>query len=107
MVVSFRYIMRDGIGNVLEDTSSGVPTRYLHGTVSILPFLQDQMEGLKQGDSKKVILLQSSGHSHADYFFDVVIESVRQANENELMLGYPLEDIPDDCGDDCECYKTE
>lgn len=106
MVVSFRYVMSDSKGNVLEDTTSAIPTRYLHGSAAILPILQDQLEGLQQGECKKVLLPESSGLCNGDYFFDVIVDTVRPAQENELILGYPLEDVVADCGDDCDCYKN-
>lgn len=106
MVVAIRYVMSDSKGNILEDTTSSVPTRYLHGSGAILTTLQDQLEGLQQGDHKKVLLAESSGLCNDDYFFDVIIDSIRPALEKEIILGYPLEESLADCGDDCECHKN-
>ena len=44
-VVSFRYIMRNSRKEILEDTTNGRPTAYLHGTSAIQSLLQDQLEG--------------------------------------------------------------
>jgi FKBP-type peptidyl-prolyl cis-trans isomerase 2 len=103
-VVSFRYIMRDAKGKVLEDLTSGEPTRYLHGSNEISLILQNQMEGMKEGETGDISLLESMGNASGDYFFKVFIETVRPANEEEILLGYPL--TLSDCGEDCECHKN-
>jgi hypothetical protein len=106
MVVTFRYVMRDSMGKVLEDTTSGTPTRYLHGSKEISSLLQEQMEGLVKDESKEIRLLQSSGKTAGDYYFHIYIDAVRSADEKELILGYPLDSITEKCDDDCECYKN-
>ena len=98
-VVSFRYVMMNDKGQVLEDTTSGVPTRYLHGSDDLSAVLQRQMEGLTAGESTTVSLSESAG----DCRFRVFIDGVRPAKENEVLLGYPLEV---DCDEDCECHKN-
>jgi hypothetical protein len=103
-VVSFRYVMRDARGHVLEDTTSGDPTRYLHGSNGISSILQEQMEGLKEGETSDILLLQSMGNASGNFFFRVFIETVRLASDEEILLGYPL--TLADCGEDCECHKN-
>jgi hypothetical protein len=68
--------------------------------------LQEQLLGLEKGEHKKVSLLQSSGICSNDYFFEVFIETVRPADERELILGYPLNTVIDNCNDDCDCFKN-
>jgi FKBP-type peptidyl-prolyl cis-trans isomerase 2 len=106
MVVSFRYIMSDGKGTVLEDTTSCIPTRYLYGSTAIYHALQEQMEGLQPGDSRKIMLLESAGLTNSDYFFEVIIDAVRPAKDHELILGYPLGEEDASCGNDCDCFKN-
>jgi hypothetical protein len=96
--------MHDAKGQLLEDTTSGDPTRYLHGSTEISPILQKQMEGLKEGEIRDISLLQSMGNASGDYFFRIFIETVRPANEEEILLGYPL--TLADCGEVCECHKN-
>jgi FKBP-type peptidyl-prolyl cis-trans isomerase 2 len=103
-VVSFRYVMRDARGHVLEDTTSVDPIRYLHGSSEISPILQKQMEGMKEGEVRDIVLLQSMGNQSGDFSFRVFVETVRPANEEEILLGYPL--TLADCGEDCECHKN-
>lgn len=102
-VVTLRYVMRNSRGDVLEDTMQSSPVNYLHGSESILPLLQQQLEGLQRGNKKKVFLSKESGAGD-DFYFDVIIDDVRLASPEELLLGYPVQITVDVCNDDCICY---
>lgn len=103
-VVRFRYVMKDSSGQVLEDTREAPSTVYLHGGTTIDAKLQLQFSGLQAGDRKSLVLPSTSKDSADDYYFDVTIDAVRAATEQEIILGYPVEA---DCLDDCDCYNTE
>ena len=103
-VVALRYVMHNGKGDVLEDTMQSLPVSYLHGSAGILPLLQKQLEGLQRGHKKKVILSKESGAGD-EYSFDVIIDDVRVASPEEVVLGYPLPVTVDVCDDDCACYE--
>ncbi len=70
--VSMRYILRNSKGEVLEDKS----TVYLHGSSTISPLLQAQLEGLQAGDSKQITLKKGEEGADDDFFFHVVIDSI-------------------------------
>src|SRR3954464_3112063 len=89
-VVAMRYIMRNSKGVVLEDTMHAAPVNYLHGSDGIQPLLQAQLEGLKPGDKKMVYLLKEHGLTDNDFSFEVIIDSVRAALPEEVILGYPV-----------------
>lgn len=101
-VVALRYIMRNEKGEVLEDTMRSAPVNYLHGAAGILPLLQEQLEGLRRGDKKKVILPESNAGT--EYSFDVTIDDVWVATSEEIVLGYPLQTTAETCDDNCDCY---
>ena len=103
-IVALRYVMYNSNGVVLEDTMQAAPVNYLHGSAGILPLLQAQLEGLHAGDKKKVHLLKESNLTNEDFTFDVVIDKVRAALPEEIMLGYPVKISLDKCTDDCACY---
>ena len=103
-VVALRYIMRNGNGEILEDTMQASPVNYLHGSTGILPALQQQIKGLKTGDKKKVHLFKESSHADDDFEFDVIIDDVRAALPEEIILGYPVQITTNICEDDCACY---
>jgi FKBP-type peptidyl-prolyl cis-trans isomerase 2 len=107
MVVALRYIMRNGNGDVLEDTMQSAPVNYLHGSTGILPLLQQQLLGLKPGDKKRVYLFRESSEADDDFDFDVIIDDVREALAEEIVLGYPVQITAKICEEDCVCYDEQ
>lgn len=105
-VVSIRYIMKNGAGEVLENTLNSEQVSYLHGSAGIQPLLQAQLEGLKAGDKKKVYLSEASGLTDEDFIFEVIIDEVRTALEEEILLGYPVKLSVAKCEADCDCYNN-
>jgi FKBP-type peptidyl-prolyl cis-trans isomerase SlyD len=104
-VVSIRYIMMNSAGEIIENTMNDNPVNYLHGSAAILPLLQLPLEGLKAGDKKRVYLMAESGLTNEDFIFDVIIDEVRLAFEEELLLGYPVKINVKKCEVDCDCYS--
>ncbi len=103
-VVSMRYIMKDSTGLVLENTMNSHPVSYLHGSDGIQLMLQGQLEGMKAGDFATVYLDAASGLTTTNFSFDIVIDEVRAALEEELLLGYPVQLAVQPCEADCNCY---
>jgi len=104
-IISMRYTMKNSQGIVLENTMSSDPVSYLHGSPSIEPGIQAQLEGLTPGDRKKVYLLASSGLTTDDFEFDVIIDDINVATTEEIMLGYPVNKRVKKCEEDCDCYN--
>jgi FKBP-type peptidyl-prolyl cis-trans isomerase SlyD len=104
-VVSVRYIMKNSRGDVLENTMNNDAVSYLHGSTGILPLLQAQLEGLKAGDKKLVYLTTSSELTSEDFIFDVIVDEVRVALKEEVLLGYPVQLNVSKCETDCDCYR--
>ena len=106
-VVGIRYRMLNGKGEVLEDILEGSPATYLHGPGNILPALEARLEGMVTGEDKQIIVSGDTGFEGTDdsFSFEVVIDSVRPATEEEISLGRPKEEGEDeeDCGPDCIC----
>lgn len=103
-VVAFRYLMKNGEGELLEDRMGKEPVNFLYGSNAIQPILQQQMEGLTAGEQKIIYLNRCSGLTTDDFVFDVIIDDVRTAMEEEIMLGYPVKITTEKCDDDCGCY---
>ena len=106
-VVFFRYVMKDSKGQVLENTTQCSPKCYLHGSSGIHESLQCQFEGLKVGDTRVIYLKKESGLSNGDFTFDIIIDKLRPALEEELMLGYPVMIDNLICNSDCICFKNQ
>jgi hypothetical protein len=101
-VVSFRFVMYDAHGYMLENNHSASPVCYLHGGSTIEISLQEQLEGLSTGDKGKVLV--HAGESQ--YHCIVEIECVREATQAEILLGYPIE-AGEICDPDCECFISK
>ena len=104
-VVAIRYVMKNSRGEVLDDNTHGAPVNYLHGSAAILPYLQAQLEGLMPGDKKVVQLTKEFGGPEEGLFFDVIIDEVRPALQEEIMLGYPVLVNENICPDACLCHR--
>lgn len=105
MIVSIRYIMKNSRAEILEDNTNGTPVHYLHGSTAILICLQKQLEGLKPQDKKKIFLTKEAGGPEETFSFDVIIDAVRLALKEEIMLGYPVLADENICPDDCDCHQ--
>jgi hypothetical protein len=104
-VVAIRYVMKNSKNEVLENTMSNDPVNYLHGSATILPLLQTQLEGLRAGDKKIVYLHAASGLTKEDFSFEVIVDDVREALNEEILLGYPVKINVAKCEADCGCYE--
>ncbi|HWB28326.1 MAG TPA: FKBP-type peptidyl-prolyl cis-trans isomerase [Chitinophagaceae bacterium] len=106
-VVSLRYCMKNSQGEVLENRLNAAPVKYLHGSKSIMPALQQGLTGMKAGD-KTYLTISNEMDFRLDtsFYFDVVIDAVRIATDEEIKLGKPVNDLKkEDCGPDCACYS--
>ncbi len=83
-VVTLKYIMKNGRGEILEDRQ----TTYIHGSPGISALLQRQLEGLEPGQAKKVFLQKGQEGADDDFTFEIVIEGVRQAMQIHLLSGF-------------------
>ena len=106
-IVSMRYIMKNSGGLILENTMRAMPVSYLQGGTDILGSLQEQIAGLKPGDKKTVYLLKKAGFTAEDFVFDIIIDEVRVASDEEILLGYPVQVDVKPCEEDCQCYKND
>ena len=103
-VVSIRYIMKNDTGEVLENTLHGEPVSYLHGGTGILTILQQQLEGLTTGDKKTILLKAEAGFTDSNFIFEIIVDEVRAALKEEIILGYPVQLRVAPCEADCACY---
>jgi FKBP-type peptidyl-prolyl cis-trans isomerase SlyD len=107
IVVYFRYVMKNNKGHVVESIMEGFPKCYLHGSTGILPSLQLQFESLRIGDTKLIHLKKESGLSNEEFTFSIVIDNLRPALAEELMLGYPVSTNDLTCDVDCDCNSGQ
>jgi len=104
-IVSIRYKMHNSKGEVLEDMLDGSPVEYMHGRGNILPQLENDLLGLTNGDKKRIMISKNAGFAGVDddFYFDVVVDAVREATMEEITTGYPHKDKVQACGPGCNC----
>jgi FKBP-type peptidyl-prolyl cis-trans isomerase 2 len=104
-IVLLRYCMKNSNGHVLDNRLNASPVEYLHGSGNITPALEKGLEGLRPGESK-TITINSTIDTQLDaaFYFDVVIDDVRMATNEEIKKGKPAKNyIKDECGPGCVC----
>ncbi len=60
--VTFNYTLTDDTGQVIDSSDGGQPFAYVHGRSEIVPGLEQQMEGLKAGDRRKLTVPPEQGY---------------------------------------------
>jgi FKBP-type peptidyl-prolyl cis-trans isomerase SlyD len=104
-IISLRYTMKDDQGVLLEDRMSGRPVEFLYGSGEILPELEANLSGMAPGDVANLSFSTELGSSLVSYFFEVVVEGVRKATDNEIANGKPEEmNENTSCGPECDCW---
>ena len=85
-VASFNYRLTDDSGELI-DGSEGEPLTYIHGTHSIIPGLEQALEGKRSGDALQVRLPPELAYGERDE--DLVQEVPREAlpAEAEIEVG--------------------
>lgn len=62
LVVSMQYTLTNAAGDVIDSSADGQPLEYLHGANNIIPGLEDELTGKKQGDSLQVTVTPENGY---------------------------------------------
>jgi FKBP-type peptidyl-prolyl cis-trans isomerase SlyD len=65
-VVSINYMLKDELGNLLQDNDGFTPEEYLHGADNILPGLERALEGLKQDQVIDVVIYPEEAYGHKE-----------------------------------------
>jgi FKBP-type peptidyl-prolyl cis-trans isomerase SlyD len=61
-VVSLSYTLRDDAGEIIDESRDGSPLLYLHGARNIVPGLEEQLEGVAEGESVKATVPPEKGY---------------------------------------------
>ena len=65
-LVSFEYTLRLDDQIVLDSNVDGEPLSYVHGLQQLMPGLEKGMQGLKVGESKKIVVQPEDGYGPID-----------------------------------------
>lgn len=79
-VVSMEYSLHVD-GKMIDSSEAGEPLQYLHGAANIIPGLERELNGMKVGDQKKVVVSAADGYGEED---------------DEAFLDVPRSEFPED-----------
>lgn len=102
--------MKNSNGDVLENRMTAKPVEYLHGSGNIMPALENGLTGLEAGCTTCVTISnQVDIQLDSSFHFDVIIDNVRLATEEEILKGKPVKMVKEETGEcaaDCICYTV-
>lgn len=88
--VSFEYTLTLGDDEIIDTNVGKDPLTFTHGSSQIIPGLEDEMTGMKAGDTKKVRVRPEDGYG--PQLPEAVIElRVEQVPENSRRVGAMLQ----------------
>lgn len=61
-VVGIHYTLTDTEGSTIDASAEGAPLVYLHGAKNIIPGLENELAGKKEGDALKVTVKPEEGY---------------------------------------------
>ncbi len=111
MVVSLAYELKLDDGQTIDTADATDPLQYLQGANNIIPGLERELNGLKVGDEKTVVIAPADAYGEYDpeamtfvpmsaFPKDFELEEgmglqMRDSNTGEVVIAY-VEDIQDD-----------
>ena len=85
-VVSFHYTLKDKNGQVLDSSANSHPLSYLSGTGQIIPGLEEELNQLKTGDKKQVVV--PAAKAYGEHSEKMVIKIARsRLPEAKMQVG--------------------
>ncbi len=83
-VITFNYTLKDDNGTVLDSSENKEPLSFLSGTSTILPKLEETLNGMIIGSKKNVKL--SAGDAYGDYKEEAVQKVKKEQFPKEAQL---------------------
>ena len=65
-MVKIHYTLKDADGNQLDTSLGGEPLEYMHGIGSLIPGLENELEGKKEGDKFHTEIAPALGYGEYD-----------------------------------------
>ncbi len=88
-VATFNYTLTDAAGKVIDSSDGRAPLSYLHGAGNIVPGLEKEMSGKKQGDTFNVVVAPEEGYGMPNPMMIQVVP--REAFQGVDMLEVGME----------------
>lgn len=92
-VVSVNYILRNGEGEVLDQSEPGDPLFYLHGHGNIVPGLEAQLTGKAVGERVAATVAPADGYGERN---DAAVQRVPRAAFGDIPLEPGLDLLTED-----------
>ncbi len=107
VVVSLDYVLSLDDNREIERSARDAPLEYLHGKKNIIPGLENELEGLKVGDEKEVIVQPSFGYGERDP--DGLAEFPLETfpTSLELKVGEPVMMRDKESGESFQAFVSE
>lgn len=86
-VVEIEYILKDDKGNVLDTSEGSGPFIYLHGANSIIPGLENALEGKSTGDQFSVTVVPEEGYGARDETKIATVPHKMFHDDQEIQVG--------------------
>lgn len=86
-VASFEYTLKDDSGSVIDTSKGRAPLAYVHGAGSLIPGLEDELEGKQDGDSFQVRIPPERAYGERD---ERMVQDVPRAElppEVDIVVG--------------------
>lgn len=90
-VVHLTYALSNSRGEILDRADTEQPFVYMHGAGQIVPGLEEALEGLKVGDSKKVVVQPEDGYGVKDDDLKLVLKRSQFPPDMEIKVGMQFE----------------
>lgn len=65
-MVKIYYTLKDSEGKLIDSSGDGEPLEYMHGTGTLIPGLERQIEGMAVGEKRSVIVSAKEGYGEYD-----------------------------------------
>ena len=86
-VVSLSYCLKDTQGEELDRADADNPMKYLHGGGTIVPGLENALNGLKVGEKKEVIVKPGDGYGDILSDLKMKVERKMFPADQKIALG--------------------
>ncbi|RMD69797.1 MAG: peptidylprolyl isomerase [Gammaproteobacteria bacterium] len=97
-VVTMNYTLKDQEGRVIDTTEGGQPFSYLHGVGSIIPGLEEALEGKSPGEQVSVSIPPEQAYGERNEAFIQVVPKDRFEGVEDVEVGMQFQ-TPTESGD--------
>lgn len=107
LVVGFQYTLTLESGEEVDRSEPNLPLYYLHGHENIIPGLEKQLIGLKEGAKRKVAVSPNEAYGEYDESGFHTMDRALFPDDFELEIGMLLHLNDDEAGEEMEAFVLE